>query len=75
MQAYLHFGSRKALPEHRLRPIELDDLNVSEILDRVLDKGIVVDPSARVILLSLHLHAPIDRVVVESVQMHVRKPS
>lgn len=45
----------------------LEDINVVEILDRVLDKGIVIDPSARVSLIGQDLHAMRGRVVVESV--------
>lgn len=45
----------------------LDDINVVEILDHVLDNGIVVDPSARVYLIGNELHAGKGRVVLESV--------
>jgi gas vesicle structural protein len=45
----------------------LEDMNMADILDRVLDKGIVIDPSARVSLMGQDLHAMRSRVVVESV--------
>lgn len=48
----------------------LDEINVVEILDRVLDKGIVVDPSARMYLLGKDLGSTRSRMVVESVQMY-----
>jgi Gas vesicle protein len=44
-----------------------DDANIMEILDRVLDHGIVVAPSARMYLLGVDLaHAP-EHVVVDSI--------
>jgi hypothetical protein len=54
-----------------MRPINLEDVNVAEILDRVLDKGIVVDPSDRVCLSGQNLHALKGRVVVESVNTYL----
>ncbi len=50
-----------------MKTSNLEDVNVGEILDRVLDKGIVIDPSARVSLMGQDLHAMRSRVVVESV--------
>ena len=47
---------------------KLDQINVAEILDRVLDHGIVVDPSTRVFLLGVELRSIKARFVVESVQ-------
>lgn len=49
----------------------LDEINVLEILDRVLDNGIVVDPSARVYLIGNELHVSKGRMVVESVRTHL----
>lgn len=54
-----------------MKTSNLEDLNVVDILDRVLDKGIVIDPSARVSLMGQDLHAMRSRVVVESVMMAV----
>ena len=48
-----------------------EDANLIELLDRVLDNGIVVDPSSRVALMGTDLHAIGDRMVVESVQTYV----
>lgn len=48
-----------------------EDTNLIELLDRLLDNGIVVDPSSRVALLGMDLHAAGDRMVVESVQTYV----
>ena len=48
----------------------LDTINVTEVLDRVLDHGIVMDPSTRLILPGVELHALKSRFVVESVQMY-----
>jgi hypothetical protein len=49
----------------------LEDINVVEILDHVLDNGIVVDPSARVYLIGRDLRASQRRVVIESVRTHL----
>lgn len=49
----------------------LDEINVLEILDRVLDNGIVVDPSARVYLIGNELHPSKGRMVVESVSTYL----
>jgi len=48
----------------------LENLNVAEVLDRVLDNGIVVDPSARIFLLGTDLHSIRARLVVESFQTY-----
>lgn len=48
----------------------LDNINVTEVLDRVLDHGIVVDPSTRIFLIGVDLHTLKDRFVVESVQTY-----
>jgi hypothetical protein len=50
----------------------LDNINVTEVLDRVLDHGIVMDPSTRLVLLGMDFHELKGRFVVESVQMKVR---
>jgi hypothetical protein len=50
----------------------LDNINVTEVLDRVLDHGIVMDPSTRLVLLGTDFHALKGRFVVESVQMYHR---
>jgi len=55
--------------------MDLDDVNVAEILDRVLDNGIVVDPSSRVILLTKELRGSQDKVVVDSIQTLFRLAS
>jgi len=51
-----------------MKPSNLDDINVSEILDRVLDKGIVVDPSARVVLMGNALRDTKSHMVIESLK-------
>ena len=53
-----------------MQTMNLDDVNVVEILDRVLDNGIVVDPSARVFLIGHDLHSN-GRIVVESVSTYL----
>ncbi len=54
-----------------MKAMNLEDINVVEILDRVLDNGIVVDPSARVSLMGQELHAIKARFVVESVKTYL----
>lgn len=54
-----------------MKTINLDDVNVVEILDRVLDNGIVVDPSARVFLIGHDLQGVEGRVVVDSVSTYL----
>lgn len=49
---------------------KLEDINVVELLDRVLDNGIVVDPSARVDLIGNELRGSKRRMIVESVCTH-----
>lgn len=49
-----------------MKPNKLDDIGVMEILDRVLDHGIVVDPSARLYLIGSELRSSKGRMVVES---------
>jgi Gas vesicle protein len=48
----------------------LENINVTEVLDRVLDHGIVVDPSTRVVMMGVDLHTLKGRLVVESVQTY-----
>ncbi|HZD93735.1 MAG TPA: gas vesicle protein GvpJ [Candidatus Sulfotelmatobacter sp.] len=48
----------------------LENINVTEVLDRVLDHGIVMDPSTRVVLTGLDLHTLNARFVVESIQTY-----
>jgi hypothetical protein len=55
---------------HRDRMQNLDSINVTEVLDRVLDHGIVMDPSTRLVLLGAELHKLKAHFVVESVQMY-----
>ena len=47
---------------------DLESMNVSELLDRVLDHGIVIDLSARIFLLGVDLRTVGGKFVVESVQ-------
>jgi Gas vesicle protein len=47
---------------------DLDNINVTEVLDRVLDHGIVVDPATRIFLLDVNLRSMKGKLVVESVQ-------
>jgi hypothetical protein len=53
-----------------MKPINIDDINVMEILDRVLDNGIVVEPSARVYLIGNELRLCMGRLVIESIRTH-----
>ncbi|HET9285648.1 MAG TPA: hypothetical protein VJW55_00500 [Candidatus Angelobacter sp.] len=46
----------------------LDNINVAEVLDRVLDHCIVMDLSTRIFLLGVDLRSLKGRLVVESVQ-------
>jgi hypothetical protein len=55
--------------------MDLEDVNVAEILDRVMDNGIVVEPSARIILLSEELHEAKGKVVVDSIQTNFKVAS
>jgi len=48
----------------------LETINVTEILDRVLDHGIVMEPSTRLVILGAELRNLKGRFVVESVQMY-----
>ena len=41
-----------------------DDAGIMDILDRVLDKGIVMDPSARLLLSAMDLRLPGTRILV-----------
>lgn len=50
----------------------LDAINVTEVLDRVLDHGIVMDPSTRLALMGVDLHTLKGRFVVEWVQTYKR---
>lgn len=50
----------------------LDNINVTEVLDRVLDHGIVLDPSTRLVLLGAEIRKLKGQIVVEAVQMHHR---
>ena len=54
-----------------MKPKAIDDINVVEILDRVLDNGIVVDPSARVYLMANEIGASKGRVILESVKTYL----
>jgi hypothetical protein len=48
----------------------LENINVTEVLDRVLDHGIVMEPSTRLVILGAELRSLKGRFVVESVQMY-----
>lgn len=48
----------------------LENVNVTEVLDRILDHGIVMDPSTRVFLLGIDLNTFNGRFVVESIQTY-----
>jgi hypothetical protein len=58
-------------PGSVMKRSQLEDNTVVELLDRVLDNGIVVDPSARVYLIGHDLSTSKRRVVVEWIQTHV----
>jgi hypothetical protein len=55
-----------------MKPKAVDDMNVAEILDRVLDNGIVVDPSARVFLMGNELRASKGRMIIDSIRTHLK---
>ena len=63
---------RGVFVSQRVMMQNLDNINVTEVLDRVLDHGIVMDPSTRLVLLGTDFHALKGRFVVESVQMYHR---
>jgi len=42
-----------------------EDASLIELLDRVLDHGIVVDPSSRIRLMALELHKANERLVID----------
>ncbi|HET9181338.1 MAG TPA: gas vesicle protein GvpJ [Candidatus Angelobacter sp.] len=67
MQTLIEKGTRNQEFHERST---LDEINLVEILDRVLDKGIVVDPSTRVYLLGKELRRSRGRMVVESLQVY-----
>jgi hypothetical protein len=48
----------------------LESINLTEVLDRVLDHGIVMDPSSRIFLMGVELRNVNARFVVESVQTY-----
>lgn len=50
---------------------QLEENTVVELLDRVLDNGIVVEPSARVYLIGHELSASKGHMVVEWIRTHV----
>ena len=49
----------------------LESINFTEVLDRVLDHGIVMDPSSRLFLLGAELRNLDARFIVESVQTYL----
>ncbi|HJT53047.1 MAG TPA: hypothetical protein VJ848_04305 [Candidatus Angelobacter sp.] len=49
----------------------LEDINVLDLLDRMLDNGIVVDPSTRVYLIGNELRPSRERMIIESVRTHL----
>ncbi len=50
---------------------QLEDNTVVDLLDRVLDNGIVVDPSARIYLIGHDLSKSTRHMVVEWIRTHV----
>lgn len=47
-----------------------EDVNLIELLDRLLDKGIIMDPWARVLLTGADLQKINHRVVVDSISTY-----
>jgi hypothetical protein len=47
-----------------------EEANLMEILDRVLDNGIVVEPAARVMLMGADLHDAKERMVIDSLSTY-----
>jgi hypothetical protein len=64
------FFSRALSGGDVMKRSSLEDMSVMEVLDRVLDNGIVVDPSARVYLIGRDLRASQRRMVVDSIRTH-----
>jgi hypothetical protein len=57
-----HGGKRNALRRILTNP---EDASLMEILDRVLDHGIVVDPSSRLLLPGLELRTAGEHLVID----------
>jgi hypothetical protein len=62
------FSTIRVFPAPRGRMQNLETINVTEILDRVLDHGIVMEPSTRLAILGVELHKLKGRFIVEWVQ-------
>ncbi len=58
--------SREILNQELLRDAELESRELVDLLDRVLDKGIVVDPASRIGLLTDHPDIHESRIIVGS---------
>ena len=56
-------------PARRLM-VGLEEMNVADILDRVLDRGIVMEPASRVLLIGKNLRALGARLVLDSMYVY-----
>ena len=54
----------------RLMQVGLEEMNVADILDRVLDRGIVMEPASRVLLMGKNLRSLGARLVVDSMYVY-----
>lgn len=54
----------------RLKPVGEEDMNVADILDRVLDRGIVMEPASRVLLIGKNLRSLGARLVLDSMYVY-----
>ena len=54
----------------RLMQVGLEEMNVADILDRVLDRGIVMEPASRVFMIGKTLRSLGARLVVDSMYVY-----
>jgi len=50
--------------------VRLEDINITDILDRVLDQGIVMEPASRISLIGKNLRSLGARLVVDSIYVY-----
>jgi hypothetical protein len=50
--------------------VGMEETNVADILDRVLDRGIVMEPASRVLLIGKNLRSLGARLVVDSMYVY-----
>jgi hypothetical protein len=69
-RSYLELESPRADGLDHRRP---DDVDIVDVLDRVLDKGIVIDASLRLPAVGVERVSPLGRVVVVSKQTELSR--